>query len=179
MLKKVLKIILIFIILVFAIGTCKVLYHIFAEGLCTEYTNIKHYQDALNIVREPEGITHFPHEIPKKAKNIKFYSFSGGFYHQRIFLEFDSDKNYIDNEIKRLNLLPPIKIQDTKDIIAIQSIELAKSEAKIDTNKYTYYAIDNNYNRSLISHNEFPFFSGIGINKDKTQIFYYFVNPEG
>ena len=100
-------------------------------------------------------------------------------YHQRIFLKFDIDKNYIDNEFQRLNLLPPTQTQDTRDIIAIQHIEQAKSDANINTDKYTYYAIDNNYNRSLISHKEFPFFSGIGINKDKTQIFYYFVNPEG
>lgn len=186
MLKKYINIVFKIFIGIFSLAVvfaliyvCLFLYDLFGHGLCPEYTNPKYYQKALSNVREQEGITHFPNMIPKSAQDIKFYSFSGIFYHQRIFLEFTDDKNYIEKEMKNLDLLPTPQPQNTTNILAIQHLEDAKTDANINTDQYTYYAINNERNRSSITHNEFPFFSGIGVNKDKTQIFYYFNNPEG
>ena len=186
MLKKHLKTVFKIFIGIFIIVTvlalvkiCLFLYDLFAHGLCHEYTNPKHYQEVLCNVREPEGIIHFPNVIPKNAKDINFYSFSGAFYHQRIFLEFGINKNYIEQEMKKLDLLSTPQPKNTNDILGIQRLEQAKTEANINTDRYTYYAINNERNRHSIKCNSFPYFNGIWVDKNHTRIFYYFNNPEG
>ena len=186
MLKKISKFVFKIFIGIFALAVvcaliyiCLFLYDLFGHGLCPEYTNPKYYQKALSNVREQGGITHFPNIIPKSAKDIKFYSFSGIFYHQRIFLEFRTDKSYIEQELQRLKLLKTPQPKNTNDILAIQRLEQAKKDANINTDQYIYYAINNDQNRNSIKYQSFPYYSGIGIDKNQTHIFYYFNNPEG
>ena len=81
--------------------------------------------------------------------------------------------------MKNLDLLPTPQPQNTSDMLGIQRLEQAKTEANINTEQYTYYAINNEQNRNSIKHKSFPYFNGIGVDKSHTRIFYYFNNPEG
>lgn len=152
---------------------------IYKTGLCTEYDSVKNYNQALNTSRSEEGIAHFPKTIPLNATDITFYFFSGGFYHQRMFLEFKTDESYINNELNNFKFIKGISPDNTTEWNAFYNMEQAKYDAKINTDKYTYYAINNERNNNLYQQKTFPYFSGIGVDKTNKKILYYYINPEG
>lgn len=169
---------LISVICVFIIALYFICYA-YKTGLCTEYNNISDYYKALNDVRAEDGIVQFPKEIPQNAKEIVFFYFSGGFYHQRMFLEFKIDDKYITNELNNYKFLKAISAKDAEIWNNFYNVEQAKSEANIDTQKYDYYAIDNKRNKNLYEHKIFPYYCGIGVDQNNKKIFYYYINPEG
>ena len=61
---------------------------------------IKHYKLALSNV-DLSNTSHFPHKIPNEAKNAELkastYSFFGS---EDLYLKFDTNKEYIDKELK-------------------------------------------------------------------------------
>ena len=141
----------------------------------TKYKNIKNYEKCLNETFYKNDITHFPKVIPDNAEEIKFYcipakdEYSSGL----ILLKFEIDDKYIDKELKIHefintydNLGEPQKIYNMPSkFVGIKSEDL------------TYYIIKNKSNISL-KNKYFPYFSGIGISKDKNKILYYAISPD-
>ena len=66
------------------------------------YNNISDYDIAKKKISCSKCIKHFPKEIPASAKNIHFYMYTNNWFgSEGIFLVFDADKNYIEQEIKQ------------------------------------------------------------------------------
>ena len=141
----------------------------------TKYTNIKDYEKCLTETLNKNNITHFPKVIPNNAEKIKFYcipakdEYSSGLY----LLKFEIDDKYIDNEFKIHDFL------NTYDKLGVpQKIyNMPSKYVGIKSEDLTYYVIKNKSNLS-VKYKYFPYFSGIGINKDKNTILYYLINPD-
>lgn len=142
----------------------------------TVYKTPNQYNTCLKSEYYQENIKHFPKNIPDHAQEVSLYCAPAGYKYDSalILLKLKIDKEYIKNELnnhKFLNSKTPVG--------TVQKIYHMPSESTvgIDRNKLTYYVLDDKYN-----YNEdgqyFPYFTGIGIDKNYEYILYYYINPD-
>lgn len=72
----------------------------------TVYEHPIQYQDAKNSINAQSRIQHFPDNIPENAKHIRFHKDSNSWFGgEQMILEFDIDKQYIENELKKYKFI--------------------------------------------------------------------------
>ena len=141
----------------------------------TKYTSIRNYEKCLNESFYKNDIAHFPKIIPDDAYNIKLYcipvkdEYSTGLY----LLKFKINDKYIDNELKTHEFLNSYDKLGTPQKI----YNMPSKFVGIKPDSLTYYVLKNKSNVSA-KYKYFPYFSGIGISKDKKTILYYSIRPD-
>lgn len=166
-LLKILFYLIIFVFLVFLL----LIFYIFSnyapdEHLDTNDTN--EYELCLKSVKNPEDILHFPKRIPENISETKFYCFSSDYNGEFVFLKFKADKNYINKELKKHKFL------NTDENTPIYN--MPSETVGIKNTDLIYHIIDNKDNREVYPE-YFPYFTGIGTDKNNECIFYYYINP--
>jgi len=178
-LKKILKFILIALLLLLFIIILGLLVafivYSFLKG-STVYKNIREYNKCIESEYYKEDIKHFPKTIPENFYEANLYCYPSRFEYDGalILLKLKVDKEYIKNELsnhKFLNSKTPVG--------TVQKIYHMPSEKTvgIDRNSLTYYVLDDkdNYNENS---QYFPYFTGIGIDKNYEYILYYYIRPD-
>ena len=139
----------------------------------TIYTNPNDYNKCLKSEYSQESIKHFPKTIPDNVQEVILYCVPANnkYDGSLILLKLKVDKEYIKNELnsyKFLNSKTPVGTP--------QKIYHMPSEntVGIDRNKLTYYVLDNKDNE-WASKLYFPYFTGIGVDKNYEYILYYYI----
>lgn len=150
---------------------------LFVIALCSsnnQYQKIENYELALR--QFPQRVTnHFPRIIPESASNI-FYEVTPGSFHggQNIYLKFDIDKEYIENE---LNTHTYVKVFKYENLSNSGNLPYSFYCNGLDLKDFSFYIIgDKEHNNVYDFHR--PYHYGIGVNIDKNQILYYYENPD-
>lgn len=134
-------------------------------------TEVKYYEKALSKITDKYRIEHFPKHIPNEAYNVELYEMSGGFFgSEYITLKFNIDKKTIENELKKYKF---IKTVENNNILFQPSTD----NGRINLDDFTLYIINDRENENLAGHH-FPYHYGIGVNKDYSQIVYYYICPD-
>ncbi|MBR6127979.1 hypothetical protein IKQ21_09875 [bacterium] len=141
----------------------------FFSGINKTIKNPAQYEKAYTTVRFKEKITHFPSTIPENAKNVKMYFYTSGSNNEVFLLEFNTDKKYIEQELRK-NKFINFNSSDNQKIYHFYKGNGIKPDG------YKFYVIDDEENR-IYAKQYFPYFSGIGVNEDKDKILYYFFYP--
>lgn len=125
----------------------------------------QYYEEVLSTIT-PRGVTaHFPKKIPENAKNVQMRGSTLSFFgSQTMILKFDADKTYIENELKKHKF----KSKENGDHTVFGALT---ANGEINLDDFTFYVIDGELERWGNNY-------GIGVNKDKTQIAYYYSNPD-
>lgn len=142
------------------------------EAKCNK---IKNYPLPLEHIGYSERIKHFPQEIPNEATNTNIKVCLPTFFgSEGMYLWFNASEDYINKEI---NKHAYVAIVTEKDKIRDYPYYYSFYCNKLDRDGYTYYVINDRNHDNTKTHS-FPFHYGIGVNKDKTQILYYYENPD-
>lgn len=141
------------------------------------YNKPKNYIKAKNSINSQPCIKHFPEEIPKSAMNIKMEKTNNGWFgSEEIFLKFDTDKQYINNELKKYKFNYIENAEQTDHSFARDILN--KAEIPYEQEKdFTFYII-NDKESETPHQSSFPYHYGIITNKDRTTIIYYYMNPD-
>lgn len=149
-------------------------YILMFADLDAKCNQIKHYKLALSNV-DLSNTSHFPHKIPNEAKNAELkastYSFFGS---EDLYLKFDTNKEYIDKELKKYNF---IKICNHDKCSDGSDNNYRYYSGDIDIKDFTFYVINDKEHENLPEHS-FPYHYGIGVNYNTNQILYYYENPD-
>lgn len=123
---------------------------------------------------EKDKVAHFPKHIPEGAKDVEMWGdYLSFFGSEKFLLKFNADKKYIENELKKykfISIESYKKFENRLDYV----IKDGKSFKKED---FTYYIISDRENDKPTRHC-FPYHYGLAINHDKTQILYYYSDPD-
>ena len=142
------------------------------EAKCNQ---IKYYPMPLENIGYSERVMHFPHEIPAEATNPHIHvSLPSFFGSEGIYLWFNASEEYINKEIKKHSY---VAIVTEKDKIEDYPYFYRFFCNELNRDGYTYYVI-NDWHHDNTERESFAFHYGIGVNKDKTQILYYYENPD-
>ena len=154
---------------------CLLLYCGYGLFSRTKYRNIKDYKICLNKNYYQADVAHFPMVIPSDAREIKFYCIPADYEHSAglILLKFKIDENYIEKELKNYEFLN----SDDKVGTPQNIYNMPSKYVGIKSEDLTYYVLRNKNNES-VKNEYFPYFSGIGISKDKNTILYYSIRPD-
>lgn len=166
--------IIIFIQYVFIIGMLSfVIYFKNIELINKTYKDINEYNLAIKSVRTKSSVSHFPKEILSNAKNAKLYKSTCGFFAsgEDIVLSFETDKQYIDNELKKHKFIetegPFEKDEEYGDnsmrYYAVHNLGLNKAGFK-------FYVIG----KTSRNKKDFPTEYGIAVNDKINTILYYY-----
>ena len=162
--------ILVFICLIFSIVFMLFFKEFFFEP--SAITNVSEYNIALKNIREQNEILHFPKNIPDEAKNVKLYCISTDYNGELFLLQFKTNKQYIVNELKKFSF-----INENFPVGEKQSIySFPQKPGFLKTEKFTFYVLKNT-NNAQVYNTYFPYFSGIGVDKNFEHIIYYYINP--
>lgn len=135
----------------------------YESNIASVGNNPKYYTKILEHFPR-EYIIQFPPKIPSNAKNVQLhseiFSFLGS---QEIVLKFDTDKRYIRSELEKYKF----KSKENTNHYAFSTM----GGGKIKIEDFTLFVIDGNLGRWARNY-------GIGVNKDFTQILYYYTNPD-
>ena len=138
-------------------------YHLFDSHIVVK--NYKKYKRALNVIKEQDMITHFPKAIPNDAKNVKLYCHTSKYNGETLLLKFKVDESYIEQELKNHKFINTDGSQ--------QKLYNFYSGNGIKPDGFIFYVLDNEDNRYKYKEH-FPFFNGIGVDKDNNYILYYY-----
>ena len=90
-----------------------------------------------------------------------------------ILLKLKADKKYIENEFHKNKFL-----NSKTKVGTVQKIYNMPSErVGIEQDQLTYYVLDDKYNYDE-NGEYFPYFTGIGIDKNYEYILYYYIRPD-
>ena len=135
----------------------------FSDEQCN-YDDIACYEKFLNYYPQ-EYIAHFPSQIPKGTQNVEIYANTGGFHAgQSLIIKFDTNKNYIENELKKYSF----KSKENPQHYAFRTLT---DNDRIKINDFTFYVIDGTLDRFANNY-------GIGVNKSQNKIIYYYSNND-
>lgn len=140
-----------------------ILYHLGEKHIVIKNTH--KYEKALSIIKEQGKIIHFPKTIPDSAQKVKLYCYTSKFNGETLLLQFKTDKTYIEQELKKYKFINT----DGKQ----EQLYNFYAGNGIKPDGFIFYVLDNEDNRyKYVEH--FPFFNGIGVNKDLNEILYYY-----
>ena len=148
--------------------------------LCFHFTSynsqtndIKKYDKCIKSVKYPENIKHFPKTISENLDGAKFYCYTSDYYGELVLLLLKADKNYINLELKSHKF-----INSEDEIGDYQEIYYMPSErVGVQNNAdLTYYVLDNTDNRHYYP-KIFPYYNGIGVDRNLEHILYYHITP--
>ena len=132
------------------------------------------YSECLNSAYYKSNIAHFPNEIPSDAKNVKFYCITSDntYDGELILLKFKTNTDYIKKELSSKSFINSDDKVGTFQNIYNMPLNLIRDDYK----KYTYYVISNYENKSVYKE-YFPYYTGIGVDKELKTIMYYYITP--
>ena len=174
--KRILKYFFITLLILLIISGVFILFAIYLFlNSHTVYKNIRNYNKCIESEYYQERIKHFPKTIPDNVYEAKLYCCPSRFEYDgaSILLKLKVDKEYIKNEIsthKFSNAKTPVGTR--------QKIYHMPSEiVGIERDKLTYFVLndESNYNEG---EEYFPYFTGIGIDKNYEYIMYYYIRPD-
>ena len=165
--KKFLIILFIVIVLIFFLFVSK---NIFSSN--SVVTNINDYEHAKKIIKNQNYIQHFPKFISVQSTDTKLYSWSSEFDGELIILQLKIDRNYIMQELKKNDFINENSIVGDNQKI----YHFPKLKGFICPNKYTFYVLKNENNKSVYP-KYFPYFNGIGVDSKYEHIIYYYIEP--
>ena len=138
------------------------------EYACREY---RYYASTVSTMRQ-DRVGHFPRKVPKNANDVIINNDSNAWFgSESLYLKFKTNKDYIENELKKHKYVKVIKYKDLK------RFEYSFYCNGIDLSDYTLYVINDREHENLPEYH-FPYHYGIGVNSDKTEILYYYENPD-
>lgn len=134
--------------------------------------NLKDYKKCLNSVKYKKDTFHFPKTIPNNAEDAKLYCFTSDYNGEYVFLLLKTNEEYINRELKSHKFInSKDKIGDYQQIYHMPSETVG-----IKNTELTYYVLDNEENKNYYK-SYFPYFNGIGVDKNLEHIFYYYITP--
>ena len=139
------------------------------------YKNSRDYNKCIKSEYYQESIKHFPKAIPNNAYEAKLYCSPSRFENDRalILLKLKVDKDYIKNELINHKFL-----NTETQVGTVQRIYHMPSETvDIKRDKLTYYVLNEEYNYNE-EEEYFPYFTGIGTDKNYEYILYYYIRPD-
>lgn len=124
-----------------------------------KYNNAADYQIAKRKINCQKCIRHFPKEIPQNANNIVFSQYQSYWWgSETIFLKFEIDKKYIEEEVLKYN-----------------KNNLGKNRPQqvfpFDISDFEFFTIFNKFKRFLKE-------GGIGIDYKNNTVLYYYNSPD-
>ena len=139
-------------------------YHYSELRMESIYNKLENYPLALEAY--PAGqVEHFPKKIPAEASNIVFFAKTYTIFgNQFLYLKFDIDKKYIENELKKHSYLRTWEYDSSKKYYY----------NGINFSDFTFYDIGDSTQEKQLAIG-IPYYYGIGVNKTQTQILYYYV----
>lgn len=131
----------------------------------------RYYENTVSQMRQGR-VGHFPRKVPMEATNVAMKLDCTSFFGSEcLYLKFNTDKEYIDSELKKHNYINIIRYKDLK------SGTYSFYFDDVDLNDYTLYVINDRDHEKPPEHCH-PYHFGIGVNSDKTEILYYYENPD-
>ncbi len=141
------------------------------------YDKPQSYIQALHSIHRPRCIEHFPERIPPNARNIKMKKYENSWFgSEEIFLKFDIDEKYIENELKKYKFVYIENAETTEHAFAKYLLNEADVPYEQEKN-FTFYII-NDKQSEVPPQNKFLYHYGIITNDNKTTIIYYYINPD-
>lgn len=136
-------------------------------------SKIKDYGKCLEAVLNKDKIRHFPKSIPTGAKSY-LYCYPADYEGQGelVILRLTTDKSYIEKELSVHSFLNA----ETK-IGTSQKIYFMPTEyVGISNKELTFYVLKDKDNESFYK-TYFPYFTGIGVDRNLENIVYYYIEP--
>lgn len=136
-------------------------------------SKINDYEKCLESVLNKDKIRHFPKFIPPEAKSY-LYCYPADYEGQGelVILRLTTDKSYIQKELNSHTFL-----NAKTQVGTVQNIYNMPTETVGISNKdLTFYVLkdaDNEYYYKTY----FPYFTGIGVDKNMENIVYYYIEP--
>ena len=139
-------------------------YHYSEIRMESIYNKLENYPLALEAY-PAEQVAHFPQKIPAEASNIVFFAKTYTIFgNQFLYLKFDIDKKYIENELKKHSFLKTWEYDSSQKYYY----------NGINFSDFTFYDVgDSTQGKQLAT--RLPYYYGIGVNKKQSQILYYYV----
>lgn len=135
---------------------------------------IENYEQTLDDF-ENRFVEHFPQKIPIEAQNVQLDSCRlCAFGSSHLYLKFDINKNYIEDEINRHKYVNVEK--DRKWLHECKNDHILYGR-DMDLSDFDIYVIGDKEHDNPPEY-KFQYHYGIGVNKDKNEILYYYDNPD-
>lgn len=136
-------------------------------------TEINDYKKCLDTVFNNDKIRHFPKSIPAGAKSY-LYCYTADYEGQGelVILRLTTDKSYIQKELNSHTFLnAETKIGTSQEIyfMPTENVEISNKEL-------TFYVLKDKDNEVFYK-TYFPYFTGIGVDKNMENIVYYYIEP--
>ena len=136
-------------------------------------SKIKDYEKCLELVLNKDKIRHFPKAIPTGAKSY-LYCYPADYEGQGelVILRLTTDKSYIQKELNSHTFLnAETKIGTSQEIyfMPTENVEISNKEL-------TFYVLKDKDNEAFYK-TYFPYFTGIGVDKNMENIVYYYIEP--
>ena len=137
-------------------------------------SKIQDYGECLKLVQNKDKIKHFPKAIPSEATNVQLYCYPAEYSGQGelVLLKLAINKAYIQNELKSYSFLNSNTPIGTPQKIYFMPTE----EVGIPNEDLTFYVLKDDDNEHFYKM-YFPYFTGIGIDKNIENIVYYYIEP--
>lgn len=136
------------------------------------FTNPSEYSEALGYACDKDETKHFPKEIPPNAKNVLLHKPNDCWFGSDYFsLSFQTDKQYIDNELKKHKFIETEGPYQTDEEYSNNSMRYyALKHLNLNKSNFKFYIIGNN----TTDKSSFPLEYGIAINNKTNTILYYY-----
>jgi hypothetical protein len=134
---------------------------------------ITDYEKCIEAVINKDKIRHFPKSIPAEAKSY-LYCYPANYERQGelVILRLTANKSYIQKEMSTQTFL-----NSETPIGTVQNIYNMPTETVGISNKeLTFYVLKNEDNEYYYK-TYFPYFTGIGVDKNLENIVYYYIDP--
>ena len=136
----------------------------------TKYNKVENYKKTIQLYNH-KRVAHFPAKIPKEATSIVIDARPVDFFgSQHIYLKFDINKEYINNELKKYSYIKILDYQNASE-------QYGYFANNIDFSKYIYFVINDKAHEKL-EKQDFPYHYGIATNREQNQILYYYDYPD-
>ena len=136
-------------------------------------TNPEEYNKCIESVQNSDKIAHFPKNITD-TDNANLYCHPGHYKGdgELVILKLKSNKIFIEKELKSHSFLNSNEPIGTKQNIYYMPTE----KVGIPNEDLTFYILKNEDNKYYYKQ-YFPYFTGIGIDKNLENIVYYYIEP--
>lgn len=172
LLKIFLGIVIILLILIGSIAILLLYVHFTSYNINTN--SLKKYNKCISSVKYPEHIKHFPKTISKNPDDTKFYCYTSDYNGEWVLLLIKANKDYINQELKSYKFInSEDKIGDYQEIYYMPSERVGIQ----NNTDLTYYVLDNADNRHYHP-KYFPYYNGMGVDRNLEHIFYYYITPD-
>lgn len=140
--------------------------------------SVRLYKPSLRQIKCKECVQHFPKHIPSAAKHVKFHKSRNPFFGSiDVMLSFETDKQYIDNELTKYKI---IKIEGPFDDnqqydYSVHYLAVCRDDIPIQGTK-NYIIKSSSFDKEKQFHG--PYAYGILVDEINNRIIYYYIVPD-